>query len=1098
MDCSTTLPEDTPYYDDEGYSTDESLNDALDFSEIPFYGRSNQLLSLNAVYDELREKSENRSGDSPSVHELVQVQVTLICGTTGTGKSALVAKFIEDLKQDQHDAYYPHCVTGKYSDCLGITTDPFSAIIEALGGFFKSLGRFNATEFERIRNDIISVLGPDEVDTLTSLIPDFHQRSVSSKRRRSSTLSNLSADAKLVCGDTIPGSPGNSTRNAHQSGGWNRLKYIFQTLFQIICTKKHPIIIFLDDLQWADDASVALIESLLTDKSISHAMFVGTIRPNKLKKNHLLRNSLESIAKVRKVERMNVDDLTIEETGQFLAKILGLTPEDIGDLGEKIFERTLGNYFFMTQTLQDLDKNNVLYYSHISFRWEWDIDRVETGLSDNVLDVVVLNLQSIPEKVQKALSVAAYTRSTFDIGTIETLLKDLAYISDSDDLKALLDIAIGERLISYDAESKVYIFTHDRIKKAACLLVPSGDQRQNLRAALGTCLWRIGVTDEGDDWMLFVAADHLNGNKSANLDLIFMVGVNVLVGRTALVMGAYVEASSYLEKGIELLKQIDNYWEERYDLSMQLYQAYASSELYRGHIDKGGVISHIVLKNAKGLRDQLPIFLTLTVVYGQLENHSEGLRLSRTVLKKLNAYPSSFYGHYSSLWLRHYFSNNSDDAILQLQPMCNDTKIATMRFICQAIVRAHFCSKQKTKFRLAICGIRMTLEHGLCGESALCLTVYACCIVNGQFKRSLRLAHLAQKILDQSNSKGVGGWSIVTSTVSISPWNDDNISRTTKMFRTGYRYGMESGDIEVAILNRVCAIAHSLVLGYSLIEVNKAIEETMEHLIFYSLKASKRILMEYMTLLCLTSSSRPDFEDLGRYETENETASNGKVLKVGCLFRLLLGVHFGEYNFAQTMVKKMASMISDSYAYQILCWSYSFFTAAGLARQTGKAKYRYMAQKIANQIKGFPRSDNFSSIYLLMKAELTTMRSKLPSITTIQSAYDQAICALLKAGYIQYAALACDFAGEYFLTINEEDLCGKYFSQAKMCYEEWGSKSLSDHLQEKITLSMSYKTSKAFLSEYVNAKGNPGLLAFHANEPHRLDSRRCLNIRKRK
>eukprot|EP00555_Chaetoceros_dichaeta_P014564 CAMPEP_0198271706 /NCGR_PEP_ID=MMETSP1447-20131203/50292_1 /TAXON_ID=420782 /ORGANISM="Chaetoceros dichaeta, Strain CCMP1751" /LENGTH=200 /DNA_ID=CAMNT_0043964447 /DNA_START=32 /DNA_END=634 /DNA_ORIENTATION=- len=200
------------------------------------------------------------------------------------------------------------------------------------------------------------------------------------------------------------------------------------------------------------------------------------------------------------------------------------------------------------------------------------------------------------------------------------------------------------------------------------------------------------------------------------------------------------------------------------------------------------------------------------------------------------------------------------------------------------------------------------------------------------------------------------------------------------------------------------------------------------------------------------------------------------------------------------MVKKM-SMISGSYAYQILYWSYSFFMAAGLARQTGKAKYRYMAQKIANQIKGFPRSDTFNSIYVLMKVELTTMRmrSKLQSITTIQSAYDQAICALLKAGYIQYAALACDFAGEYFLKINEDDLCGKYFSQAKMCYEEWGSKSLSDHLQEKITLSTSYQTSKAFFSEYVNAKGGPNLLAFHASESHTKESSRYLNnIRKRK
>ena len=108
--------------------------------------------------------------------------------------------------------------------------------------------------------------------------------------------------------------------------------------------------------------------------------------------------------------------------------------------------------------------------------------------------------------------------------------------------------------------------------------------------------------------MLFVAADLLNGNKSANIDPIFLMDVNLLVGQTALRMSAYTEASYYLEKGIDLLKQIDRHWEERYSLSMQLFQAYASAELYRGHIEKGGVIARIVLKNAKDLRGQLPIF----------------------------------------------------------------------------------------------------------------------------------------------------------------------------------------------------------------------------------------------------------------------------------------------------------------------------------------------------------------------------------------------------------------------------------------------------------------------------------------------------------
>ena len=674
--------------------------------------------------------------------------------------------------------------------------------------------------------------------------------------------------------------------------------------------------------------------------------------------------------------------------------------------------------------------------------------------------------------MQKTLSVAAYTRSTFDLRTIDTLMEDLGYLSDSDDLRNILEDAICEQLLSYNTESKMYTFFHERIKKAACLLIPSGEQRQNLQAMVGACLWQLGLADDGEDWMLFVAADNLNGNKFVDLDLIFMVDVNVLVGRTALVMGAYAAASSYLQKGIELLKQIDCYWEERYDLSLQLFQAYATAELYRGHIDKGGVIAQIVLKNAKGLRDQLPMYLTLAVVSGQMENHAEGLQLCCNVLQHFEVYPSRLYSLGQSVWLSYYFRKKSDDDILHLQRMSEDIKIATMKFICQAIVRAHLCSKWAIIFEFAVRGISISLKYGLCGESALCLAAYALCIVTSQYEQSLRLTRLAQKILDQSHRKTVGGWTLVASASSIFPWNDNNHAQILKLFNQGYRYGMECGDIEVAILNRTCAIAHSLVLGYSLTEVDKSMRGTMEQLLFYNLKASYRVLKEYENLIVyLTDRNRPNFEDLGCFGQNVSDCSQAMRLKVGFLLRMLLGVHFGEFAFAKMMVTRMSSMGLTTkggiYPYQMLYWSYYFFMAAGLAHQTRKSKYRIMAQKMAKQVKKFPRSHNCSSIYLIMKAELITMRDEGHSIINIQATYDKAIHALLKAGYIQYAALASSFAGEYFLRINKKDLSGKYFSQAKMCYREWGAKSLVDHLGEKLGSYVSLQTSDDFLSEYV-------------------------------
>ena len=146
---SIELADDILHYDDEGYSSEESLNNSLDLSDIPFYSRENELLRLKGIYSELHDKKLTR--------------ISIICGDSGAGKSALVHKFIEDITLDSSNGNNPHCIVGKYSDILGNTSNPFSAIIEALGGLLSSVRKDNLKEFERIRNEVLRTLGPDLV-----------------------------------------------------------------------------------------------------------------------------------------------------------------------------------------------------------------------------------------------------------------------------------------------------------------------------------------------------------------------------------------------------------------------------------------------------------------------------------------------------------------------------------------------------------------------------------------------------------------------------------------------------------------------------------------------------------------------------------------------------------------------------------------------------------------------------------------------------------------------------------------------------------------------------------------------------------------------
>jgi predicted ATPase len=395
----SALPESHDFYDDGYEDDDESLNNRIVFSQDKFYGRQDELEILHGLYNRLFIQGTVTSSRKALL--VAESPVAIISGYSGTGKSALVYRFIDELEGQVQPFFF---LAGKYEDFQ--RTDPFSAIVDAFSGFCKFLLQDSEKKSkERVRDAVTKALGSD-VNALITLIPD---------------LKEIIGTAE---GEALSGAATNASENA-----WNRLKYLFRTLLKAICDEERPIVLFLDDLQWADSASLGLIGALLQDKSLRHFMFIGSIRANEVDKEHPLNKHVESIESTgKKVERIDLLNLSFDDIGVFVADTLCLDVEETRPLTEALYGKTRGNIFFSMQALEELQRANVLYYSLITFRWEWNLDglKLETGLSDNVIDAVVAKIQSAPEKLQKALVVAAYTRSSVNIETLGILIWQMA------------------------------------------------------------------------------------------------------------------------------------------------------------------------------------------------------------------------------------------------------------------------------------------------------------------------------------------------------------------------------------------------------------------------------------------------------------------------------------------------------------------------------------------------------------------------------------------------------------------------------------------------------------------------------------------------
>jgi predicted ATPase len=1028
----------TSFYD-LGYDSEiESLDNNLDFSQTKFYGRNAELQVLHSIYNKVCNPQQAAGTGTPASRE---VPIPLIAGYSGSGKSALVHQFVHEINNQSKPCFF---LAGKYDEVQ--RTDPFSAIVQAISGFASFLIERDVYELEiegevtdlkRVREDITKAIGAQEVTVLTKMVPDL---------------------AKVFgTSTTDPPDQGDASCGSEENG-WNRLKYVFHTFFKAICTEHRPVVMFLDDLQWADSDSLDLIFTLMKDKSIRHFMFVIAIRSTEVDKDHPLLRRLKSLEKVRQIERIDLLNLSMGEMGEFVADSLDLKTTETKDLTEAIYSKTRGNIFWVKQTLQELHRNNVLYYCTIFFRWQWTIEGVEleSKLPDNMLEVVVSKIQSAPEKLQTALVVAAYTRSSVDVDTLQTLIMRIkGHILIYDELVKILDLAVLEGLLSNTFGSQDYKFAHHRIQEAAYSLVPAGQERDKFRLMIGKLLVELGSSVGGEDWMLFVGADHLDSISSDGLDPLFMARVNLDVGEKAVRVAAFSPAATYLKKGLDALKQIPSHWQDHYDLSLRLYRNMADVELFLGNFDLGDELGKQVFENAEKDRDKLPTYMSLSLALGRQERHAEALALNRTALSLLGEYRARFQAVHmvkDQAWVKKFFSKNSDSKILLLPKMKDEAMLITMRFLSECSLRAFYCGNF-VEFMLNILrGVRMSFKYGLCGETAGAIMGYAIVLGSlGDQEGATRLSRLARAILDTTKAKHMDAKVLIWVALFVDAWSEPH-TEVLQTLQRGLTSGMETGDIENGFLSWLTANRYAYGAGYPLDVVEKAGAELVEQLQLYKVDSLLSILLEqrkpirYLTGRTNTPLNWETLENFGSSLTDSSETFR---LIFGYMARLELAVYFGEFSFAERMAEKLQelSFHDSSYLSTIFRLFYSGLTASCLERQTGMRKYRSKARKLANEMKRLikTRGRNSYHRYLLMEADLKASSRFKPN--KIRAAYDEAVYAAVKAGYTQDAALGSELAGEYFLSIGDESLAGGYLTQSRNLYREWGAKAKVVHLQ---------------------------------------------------
>ena len=345
----------------------------------------------------------------------------------------------------------------------------------------------------------------------------------------------------------------------------NRFNLVLQEFIRVFAQCDRPLVVILDDLQWADTAFLKLIEHLLCNLQDQALCLIGTYRPQEVG----LPFEAFRLALVDRVMKIALGPWTMAETTQVIAEALELSLADVDGLAQLIFQWTQGNPLFVHQLLTFLWREELLTFEFDLGRWQWDLDRISRqGVTDNVVDLMVEKIRRLPPDTQQLLKVASCIGTEFEVQLVASLsFQSVAWVNHqlSHALRDGMILQVPSRTKSMEQMR----FLHDRLQQAAYSLIDL-TERQALHWQVGQIGLQL-MLDSCQDDQLFNVVHQLNTGCTriqTAAEQWQLAHLNLGACKKAKAAAAYDVALHYCQTGWSLLSP--DPWSQDYDVAFDL------------------------------------------------------------------------------------------------------------------------------------------------------------------------------------------------------------------------------------------------------------------------------------------------------------------------------------------------------------------------------------------------------------------------------------------------------------------------------------------------------------------------------------------------
>lgn len=987
--------------------------------QIPekLYGRENELNSLLKTYEKVA-----RGG----------VELMLIAGYSGIGKSVLVHELYKPIVKQ--NGYF---ISGKFDQFKH--NIPYTAFTQAFEEFIKQLLTEPEEKIARIRKKILDAVGVNG-KIIVEVIPDL----------------------VFLIGEQPPVAELGPTESL------NRFSYLFQNFIKALADADRPLVIFLDDLQWADLSSLKMLETLLSNNDCAYLLILGAYRNNEVAPTHALMMTIEELKKNNIVPyAIDLGPLDIQHVNELISDTLHCDQSASLPLANACYEKTAGNPFFLIQLLQTLHQEQLIEFDAEENRWRWDLGKIQSeGIADNVVDLMVSKISNLMPSAQKALQFAACIGNQFELNL-------LSKISSSTPEALLLDLQEplkeGYILCRGNAYCAVeYQFAHDRIQQAAYSLLDENHRKQ-IHIDLARLLLKITKEDKLDE-VIFHIVNHYNiGMDPAIPDYIDpaekrkIAELNLRSADVAQVAAAFESAFKYAENGLKCVDEAS--WESDYDLIFNLYVKAAETAYLNSNYDLTEKYSAIALKHAKTILDELKITQILVLSNVSQMKARNAIDLALAMLERLDIkFPKKpkvihiLKMVFTIKWL--LFRKKIPD-LINLPNMTDPVKQAIVRLISSIISSAYQAGPEL--FPLFVCtNVLLSLRHGNTVGSAHAYTFYGVLLCGKliEINNGYEFGELALKLIDKLPDEEARAKVVFGNYAFIRHWKNPIMDSVLKA-RDNYQSGLDLGDIEYACYSMLVSCVYSFFAGLPLKELNSQMQlhkknmEKMGQINNYTYlsiaqQAVSNLIKEKENPYILIGEDFDESKMTPKFVSINDQAALCYVY----LHKLILAVLFEKYTEASEFARQFDlyadGMISSFFI--PLANFYGSLSEISLYASSTKEKKRQIINKIKSNQKMMTTWAKFSPSNYLHKQLIVAAEFAWKIEDDVEKAaklFDQAIQLSHENKFLNEEALANELAAKCYLAQGKEKLASVYMNDASYCYLIWGADSKLAYLDAK-------------------------------------------------